>query len=411
MLVMQSIKQFLRDMRSQKLRTLLTVFGIMWGTIAIMLLMAFGTGVKEYHVSRFKGLGEQIAIIWPGLTSQPWEGLPRGRRIRFTEADIENIRKTVPEIERISPEYTMHNVMLASHRDRLRVRLSGVWPEFGPMRNIMPRMGGRFINENDMKEKRRAVFIGNRLAERLFPGEEPVGQTVQVNGVPFVVVGVMMTKEQDSSYGGRDNRNAYIAAGTFHSMYSRRYPDNAVAQAKTDEAMPAVIEGFYEYMAAKYNFDPEDSEALMVWDVTATYSFFNTFFLAFRVFLAGIGVLTLITGGIGVTNIMNVVLEERTREIGIKMAVGARKSTIMFQFLFETILLTFIGGAIGFLLAVLIVEFFPLQQLTTELGTPVIHYTQSLVAVAILGIVAFLAGYFPARRAALLEPVRALKLF
>jgi putative ABC transport system permease protein len=411
MLALHSVKQFLRDMRSQKLRTLLTMFGIMWGTIAIVLLMAFGTGIKEYHVRQFRGLGEQITIFWPGMTSKPWNGLPRGRRIWFTEEDVANIGRSVPGVRRVSPEFTSWNVLLASHRDQYRVRLSGIWPEFAPMRNIIPQLGGRFINDNDMKNKRRAIFIGDFLGEKLFPGEDPIGQTLLVNGMPFVVVGVMKTKEQDSSYGGRDNRNAYIPATTFRTMYTRRYPNNAIVQATSDQAMPGVIDGFYRYMAAKYDFDPSDRETLSIWDVSEGFKFFLTFFMAFRVFLVGIGCLTLVTGGIGVTNIMNVVLEERTKEIGIKMAVGAKKSTIMFQFMFETVLLTFIGGAVGFGIAILIVKFFPLQEITTELGTPTIHYIQSLAAIAILGVIAFLSGYFPARRAARLEPVKALKLF
>lgn len=409
--VLHSIKQFLRDMRSQKLRTLLTIFGIMWGTTSVVLLLAFGTGVKEYHTRRFKGLGEQITIFWPGRTSLPWNGLPRGRMIWFSDEDIANIKTSVPGIAWISPEFTAWNVMLASRRDNMSVRVSGVWPEFGPMRNLIPRAGGRFINDRDMADKRRTIFIGDRLAERLFPGEDPVGQTVQVNGMPFVVVGVLQQKEQDSSYGGRDNRSAFVPATTFRSMHTRRYPNNAVVQAESNAAMKDVISGFYRYMAAKYNFDPDDREALMIWDVSEGYKFFLTFFLAFRLFLAGIGCLTLITGGIGVTNIMNVVLEERTKEIGIKMAVGAKRSTIMMQFLFETALLTLIGGSIGFALAVLLVTVVPVQQMYPDLGTPTIHYFQSLVAIAVLGVVAFAAGFFPARRAANLEPVKALKLF
>jgi putative ABC transport system permease protein len=411
MFVFISLKQFFRDMRSQKLRTLLTIFGIMWGTISVILLLAFGTGLQEHQVKAFKGLGEQISIIWSGVTSKPWNGLPRGRRVRLTEEDITNIKASVPGIRRISPEFTGHNVMLKSQRNNLIASVSGIWPEFGPMRNILARDGGRFINARDMDEKRRTVFIGDELAEKLFPGEDPVGQSLQVRGVPFVVVGVMVSKSQDSSYGGRDKRNAYIPATTFHSMYSRRFPNNTIVQATDDGAMKGVIDGFYRYLAAKYNFDPEDTEALMIWDTSEGFKFFYTFFLAFKLFLVGIGCLTLITGGIGVTNIMNVVLEERTKEIGIKMALGAKKATIMFQFMFETILLTFIGGAVGFAVALIIIKFFPMLSLTDELGTPIVHFSESMGAVAILGIIAFLAGFFPARRAANLEPVKALKLF
>ncbi len=411
MLVFVSLKQFFRDLRNQKLRTFMTIFGIMWGTISVILLLAFGTGLQEHQVKSFKGLGEQISIIWSGVTSKPWNGLPRGRRVRLTEEDITNIKISVPGIRRISPEYTGHSVMLKSHRNNLVANVSGVWPEFGMMRNIIARDGGRFINARDMDEKRRTIFIGDELAEKLFPGEDPIGQSLQVRGMPFVVVGVMVTKSQDSSYGGRDKRNAYIPSTTFQSMYSQRFPNNTIVQAVDDGAMKGVIDGFYRYLAAKYNFDPEDTEALQIWDTSEGFKFFYTFFMAFKLFLVGIGCLTLITGGIGVTNIMNVVLEERTKEIGIKMALGAKRATIMFQFMFETILLTFIGGAVGFALALIIIKLFPLLNMTDELGTPIVHFSESLGAVAILGIIAFLAGFFPARRAARLEPVKALKLF
>ena len=411
MLLWHLLRQFLRDIRGQKMRTLLTTFGILWGTVSIVLLMAFGTGVKEYHTMKFRGLGEQITIFWGGITSRPWQGLPQGRRVNFTEEDVANMRLAVPGVMRISPEFTAWGVMCKSQYHQQRVRISGVWPEFGEMRNIMAQVGGRFVNDKDMREKRRTIFIGNELGEKFFPGLDPVGQTLQVHGVPFVVIGVMQPKEQDSSYGGRDKRNAYVPASTAQGMYSFRYPANFVVQAENDDRMPGVIDGVYRYMASKYNFDPEDTEALTTWDVSETYKFFNTFFLAFRLFLIGIGILTLVTGAIGVANIMNVVLEERTKEIGIKMALGAKKHTIMMQFMFETLLITLLGGTIGFGVAMAIIKVYPMMNMTDFLGTPIIHGTESVGAIIILALVAFWAGFFPARRAANLEPVKALKLF
>jgi putative ABC transport system permease protein len=411
MLPLLSVKQFLRDMRSQKLRTLLTMFGIIWGTVSILLLMAFGTGVQEYQIKQFKGLGEQITIIWPGMTSKPWQGLPRGRRVRFTEDDAREIKANIPGIRRLSVEFMSHGQTLKSKRNNLIANISGVWPEFYEMRNLIPAAGGRFINQEDIDEKRRTIFLGDELAGRLFPGEDPVGQIVQVAGAPFVVVGVMVPKDQNSSYGGRDKNNAYISASTLRSMTSRRFPDNLVVQAVDDDAMPQVNKAIRHYMAAKYNFNPDDTESLGLWDTTEGFRFFRNFFMAFRLFLVGIGCLTLIAGGIGVTNIMNVVLEERTKEIGIKMALGAKRRVIMMQFLFETLLLTFLGGAIGFGFAVAVIEIYPMLKPTEFLGEPTLHVIQSLAAVGILGVVAFLAGFFPARRAARLEPVRALKLF
>ncbi|UCD94990.1 MAG: FtsX-like permease family protein, partial [Candidatus Zixiibacteriota bacterium] len=176
------------------------------------------------------------------------------------------------------------------------------------------------------------------------------------------------------------------------------------------ERAPTLIREIRGFLASKYKFDPEDTEALMIWDTTETFKFFAAFFLAFRAFLVGIGCLTLITGGIGVTNIMNVVLEERTKEIGVKMAVGARKSTIMLQFLFETGVLTIIGGGLGFLLAMLVIWAYPVS-LIEYLGVPVVNTYGAVFAILVLGIVALVSGIFPARRAANLEPVKALKLF
>lgn len=411
MLPLLSVKQFFRDMRNQKLRTLLTMFGILWGTVSIVILMAFGTGLQEYQVQRFKGLGESITILWPGITSKPWHGLPRGRHVRLTEDDVILMKKSLPSIKRISPEYPTYNVMLKSHRNNMTALVAGVWPEFSEMRNLIPQAGGRFINDNDMAEKRRTVFIGDELATKLFPGEEAVGQTLQLNGVPFVVVGVMQPKGQNSSYGGRDTRNAYIATTTFLGMYNRRYPNDIVVQSPDPDGMKQTKSDIFRYAAARYEFDPEDSEALMNWDTTEGMKFFLTFFGAFRMFLVGIGCLTLITGAIGVTNIMNVVLEERTKEIGIKMALGAKPAVIMTQFMFETFLLTAIGGLIGLGIAMGIISLYNMAAPIEELGKPTLHFIHAVMAVGVLGLVAFLSGFFPARRASRLEPVKALKLY
>ncbi|UCD16496.1 MAG: ABC transporter permease, partial [Candidatus Zixiibacteriota bacterium] len=359
MIPLLSLKQFLRDMRNQKMRTLMTMFGILWGTVAIILLMGFGDGIRLHQLRQMKGLGENISIIWGGITSQPWKGLPRGRRIWFTEDDVARMKASISSIEYISPEYTRYSVPLKTKLANKITRVSGVWTEFGQMRNLLPRLGGRFINALDIAEKRRVIFLGNRRAEDLFGQEDPVGKTVMVNSVPFTVIGIMNDKDQNSSYGGRDSRQAWIPSTTFRTMWSHRYPQNMVVQSPDPYSMERIKEDIYGYMAAKYAFDPHDSEALTIWDTTEGLRFITLFFKAFTAFLVGIGCMTLITGGIGVTNIMNVVLEERTKEIGIKMAVGAKKATIMLQFLIETIILTGIGGALGFLMAALIINVFP----------------------------------------------------
>jgi putative ABC transport system permease protein len=175
--------------------------------------------------------------------------------------------------------------------------------------------------------------------------------------------------------------------------------------------MSVGIREVYDILGAKYRFDPDDREALSVWDITESVAFFKNFFMAFRMFLVGIGVATLITGGIGVSNIMNVVLEERTKEIGIKMALGARKSTVLIQFIIETLLITFIGGIIGFIVAYAIVQVVPLFGVEDYIGVPTVNLWAGVIITGLLGFIGLLAGIFPARRAANLQPVEALKLF
>jgi putative ABC transport system permease protein len=410
MISLLSFRQFLRDMRKQKLRTLMTMFGILWGTVAIVLLMGFGTGIQQHNQEELKGLGENISIVWGGITSKPWKGLSRGRRIWFTEDDAAKMKANLSSIKRISPEFARYSVTAKSERNNKLVRVAGVWPEFNEMRNLIPQAGGRFINALDMAEKRRVVFLGNEIAEDMFGQGDPVGKTLFVNGVPFTVIGIMKSKKQDSMYSGRDSRQVWIPSSTFKTMWSHRYPSDLIVQSPDPYSMPRAKKDIYNYMAAKYKFDPDDTEALTIWDTTEGLKFLFTFFMAFKFFLVGIGCMTLITGGIGVTNIMNVVLEERTKEIGIKMAVGAKKSTIMFQFLFETVILSGIGGVLGFLIAMLIISVFP-TSFDEYIGVPTVNTAGALFAIAVLALVALVSGYFPARRAANLEPVKALKLF
>ena len=412
MLPFVTIKQFINDLRRQKLRSAMTMFGIFWGTCSIVLLFAFGKGITEAQLKSQLGMGENIAIFWPGITSKEFAGLPKGRRIRPTQDDVRLIKQKSQMLNRISPEFSRWNVTLKYKKQSTIRQVTGVWPEFGEMRNIIPDYGSRFLNDRDMDEKRRVIFIGNLLKIDLFGEEEDaVGKRILVNGMPFTVIGVMKEKKQDSSYGSRDSRKGFIPSSTFQTMYSNRYMNNFVAQAKKNMSMEFARKEIYEILGAKYKFDPSDREALSVWDTTEGFAFLKTFFAAFSGFLVAIGVATLITGAIGVSNIMYVVLEERTKEIGIKMALGAKKSFIMFQFVFETILITFVGGVLGFLFAWGIVSIFPMFHLEEYIGTPRINIFGGILITCILGIIALISGFFPARKAANLQPVQALKLF
>jgi putative ABC transport system permease protein len=237
-----------------------------------------------------------------------------------------------------------------------------------------------------------------------------VGKYIFIDNVPFLVVGVLEKKSQDSSYSGRDAHKAFIPATTFAAMYGYKYVNNLIFKPKDPRKVESVKKQVYGVLGKKNKFDPEDKEALAMWDTSEMEKFLTYFFLAFRAFLAIIGTFTLIVGGIGVSNIMNVVVEERTKEIGIKMSLGAKKRHILSQFVFETLTITFVGGTVGFMFAFMVVKVFPYFKLEEYLGTPEISLSAGLIAVGVLGLVGFISGFFPARRAANLNPVQSLKL-
>ncbi|MFI5197771.1 MAG: ABC transporter permease [Thermoanaerobaculia bacterium] len=402
-------RQLLRDVRSQKLRTFLTVFGIVWGTVAVTLLLAFGTGLKKQLIKNTAGLGDRICIAWPGLTSIPYQGLGKGRKIRLMEEDIEAIRREADGLAGVSSEY---DTSMKLHLDLKTwpVDVSGVSPEFGRMRNLVPQEGGRFIDPTDMEEQRRVLFLGDKLAENIFGKGNPVGKTIMLGNSPFLVIGVLKPKLQDSSYSGRDNDKASIPGTTYRALTGEKYVDNVIYQAKSAFETEPLTARILEILGKRKKFDPTDKEALSVWDTTGQFKFFDMFMLAFTGFLGIVGSLTLVVGGIGVSNIMNVVVEERTREIGIKMALGAKQRFILGQFLLETLLVTAVGGVVGFAVSFGICAAFPKLGFTDYVGVPELSPGVAAITIAILGVVGLLAGWFPAREASRLDPVVAMKL-
>jgi putative ABC transport system permease protein len=221
---------------------------------------------------------------------------------------------------------------------------------------------------------------------------------------------VLQPKPQDSSYSGRDHSKMIVPGTTFRTLLGRKYLNNFIFRAARPDLNPQVSRAITAALGHRLRFDPEDSQALSVWDTTEMFIFFDTFMLAFKIFLAIMGVLTLVVGGIGVSNIMNVVVEERTREIGIKMALGARRRLVLGQFLLETMLLTAVGGALGLLISYGICSVFPSFGVTEFVGDPDLSPGLAAATAAVLGVVGFVAGYFPARDAANLDPVVAMKL-
>jgi putative ABC transport system permease protein len=405
-----ALRQMWRDVRSQKLRTFLTVFGIIWGTVSVSLLLAFGKGLQRQMIINSSGIGDAICIAWPGLTSIPYEGLGKGRSIRLNEEDVEAIRQESRGLNAISSEYSK-TMKLNYGAKTIAIDISGVSPDFGVMRNILPQAGGRFVNPTDIAEQRRVLFIGQKMAADVFgEGVDGVGKVVMLDGSPFLIVGMLEPKVQNSSYSGRDNQKGFIPGSTFRAITGEKWIENLIYQPVDPRNAEAVTDDVRRVIAQRQRFDPEDKEAFSVWDTTENLKFFAIFFLSFRLFLGIIGSFTLIVGGIGVSNIMNVVVEERTKEIGIKMALGARDRWLLRQLLLETLLITGMGGAIGFVISFAVCAVFPKFGVGEYVGNPDLSLSVAALTAAILGITGLVAGYFPARDASRLDPVVAMKL-
>jgi len=406
------IKEFAADMKTQKRRTVLTTFGIVWGTTAVVLMMALGDSVKKQNMRNARGLGDGIILVFPGVTTKPYRGMGIGRWIPLRERDVKIIREKIPEIKSISEEYSTRDSYVRVGKKRRIPLIAGVNPEYGDMRNEIPQPGGRFINRKDMEQRRRVVFLGNKLKEYLFGDKDAVGKFVYINNVPFRVIGVLKKKTQNSSYNGRDEDRAFIPSTTYREMFGAVYLTNIVIQQDLGVAGSRhIVKRMYEELSREHVFDPEDRNALQVWNVAEFMEEFMIFFDAMNIFLVVMGGFTLAVGGLGVSNIMHVVVRERTREIGIKRAVGAGRRVIMAQFFAETFFIVFCGSAIGFLIAWGITELtrgLP-ESVKEAIGMPMINPLVAIVSIAIIGIVAFFAGYFPAKKASMLDPIECIR--
>jgi len=403
------ITEFLIDMRSQKLRVFMTVFGITWGTVAIIVLVAFGVGFKKQLAVNMHGIGERISIMFPGRTTKAYEGFGIGRGMSFVDDDTKLIASQVRNISAISPEYSRDGIPTRVGTNIMNPSIAGVYPIYSDMRNVIAEQGGRFINELDMRDRKRVVILGDEVKRLLFGEGSAVGKLIYIGEAPFTVIGVMQKKIQNSSYNSRDQDRIFIPATTFASVFGEIHLSNIIYQVKDPSISEQTSDDVRAALSKKYRFDPTDKDAVWIWDTNDFDKFIFYFFLAFNVFMGLIGSFTLAVGGIGVANIMYIVVQERVKEIGIKRAVGAKRSNILFQFFMETLFIISIGSFFGFVIAYGIIQGLQYIPIKDFVGTPELSLEVAFATVTILALVGFAAGLMPARRAANLDVVECLR--
>ncbi len=409
------LKLFLNEFRKRKKKTTLITFAIAWGTLSLLLMMAFGRGLTNQFRIGFQGLGIDLIMFTGGRTSKDYQGLPKGRRIRLYVSDIDLIRKLIPEVKRIGAESYVNGVLTYKGHETNR-QLRGVHASYAPMRSYIAQKGGRFINPDDVKYSRRVAFLGWHLAEEIFKGENSIGKEIQINRMPFKIIGLMKKKLQSGNYQGLDYDQVYIPLTTLALVNSQRYIDRIHIQPIERKYSRFVENKVREILGKKYRFDKADEYALGCWNTIDQGEVAAKVFMGIEIFLGLISGLTLLIAAVGVTNLMYAIVKERTREIGVKMAMGAKRRYIVWQFLLETFFIFVKGTLWGALIAfniIALVRLIPIDYNITGIQSyllrPVFSTDLLLIFVSIMGTLVFISGIFPAFRASKMNPVDVLR--
>lgn len=406
----------LESLRRNLLRSALTMLGIIWGLTTVVLLLGYGQSLGNSVLSAFLGIGNNVIMFWGGQTSMQAGGERAGKRVRFKYEDIAAIREEVDLIKGVSGEVDEGPGF--KYGDKV-VSISSkcIQMPYGEMRRLRV-VDGRFFEEGDFLEHRRVVIFGPHAAKKVFGNRNPVGEYVGVNGQQFLVIGMLENKIQDSSNNGPDSENAFFPYETAADVLGFRDPDMIVFQPLRPELHIKAKNAVRAVLAARHQFNPKDEKATPDWDTVEDVAEITQFSIALQVILGLIGALTLGVGGVGVMNIMLVSVTERTREIGLRKALGARKRDIAIQFLMEALVLTFLAGVLGMLFATLLAHAIPPMPLYSEMyktanneGDIILETSTPVMASSflILSAVGVFAGLWPALKAAGMDPVEALR--
>jgi len=405
---------FWDDLGHQKTRILLTTLAIAWGTLTVVVLLALGEGFKQRVLSELVSAFDQAISVRGGVSSLPFQGLGRGRRILFREEDLRAIRDRIQGIEALSPVYLRSGVIKTVNQIQVRRgQVQGVYPDYGRLQRTVAAAGGRFLNDRDEDGHRRVAFLGDSLAAQLFPNGDALGKSLLLGNQVFTVVGVRESKAEAGMDAFDEKFTTLIPASTFVAVFGGR-PVSQVTYRPTEAGTNEILESqLRALLGARLRFDPADRQALWFTDYEEEAQTAWKVLTGIQLFMGMIGGLTLLAAAAGVANIMYVAVHERTMEIGVRLAVGARRAHIMGQFIFEAVVLSLAGGLVGLAGGAVVVALVGLVRTENEILVYLVHPQVSwpigIGTALTLALIGLLAGLFPARRAAAMDPVEALR--
>ncbi|HEV8385184.1 MAG TPA: ABC transporter permease [Candidatus Acidoferrales bacterium] len=403
----------IRTLWTHKLRTFLTMFGIAWGIISITLMVAAGEGLRVGQVKQQENFGKDIMIVFAGRTSLQAGGLRAGRRVWWEDTDVVPVKRESPDCEYVLPELG-NNAPVRSSYNNATLLITGSWPPFADLRTI--HVGeGRFYSWEDDAQSRHVAFLGSDAKKQLFGTRDALGAKIWINDVPYIVIGVMREKSQNSSYDGQDVQKIFIPFSIMLQEIPNKPPqpprsiDRMLVAPKSWETHEACKLQVRRALGRLHNFDPRDKEAAGIWDTVEDAKAFRMIIDGMEYFLGAIGATSLFLGGIGVMNVMLVAVRERTREIGVRKAVGATRRAIVGQFFVESLIVVFLSGGVGLGIGYGICGLINLIPMPDFFAGMLVSWQTGLLSFLLLGTVAVLSALYPARRAAAVDPIEALR--